>query len=61
LTSCRLIVNDLQANTDLLDHELPNPRFVDESYLRWLYEENPHGHASSGASTRTVCGWRTTR
>jgi hypothetical protein len=38
-------VNDLLANTRLLDAELPSPRFVDERYLRWLYEENPHGHA----------------
>jgi hypothetical protein len=30
-------------NTELLDAELPDPRFADASYLRWLYDENPHG------------------
>lgn len=32
-----------ERNTELLDAELPDPRFVDASYLRWLYDENPHG------------------
>ncbi len=36
---------DLASSTELLDAELPNPRFVDDAYLRWLYDENPHGHA----------------
>jgi hypothetical protein len=30
-------------NTELLDAELPDARFVDETYLRWLYDENPLG------------------
>jgi len=34
---------DHELNTELLDHELPDPRFQDASYLRWLYDENPHG------------------
>ncbi len=37
--------DDLRASTELLDAELPDPRFADEAYLRWLYEENPHGRA----------------
>jgi len=36
-------LGDHERNTELLDHELPNPRFRDASYLRWLYDENPHG------------------
>lgn len=32
-------------NTELLAAELPNPRLVDASYLRWLYDENPYGPA----------------
>ncbi|MBI2705403.1 MAG: hypothetical protein HYX32_08965 [Actinobacteria bacterium] len=30
-------------NTELLNAELPDERFVDESYLHWLYDENPLG------------------
>jgi hypothetical protein len=30
-------------NTELLHAELPDPRFVDSSYLRWLYDQNPAG------------------
>jgi hypothetical protein len=37
--------NDLTLSTELLNAELPSPRFADDAYLRWLYEENPHGHA----------------
>lgn len=36
---------DLVASTRLLGAELPDPRFVDQSYLRWLYDENPLGPA----------------
>lgn len=34
---------DHAATTGLLNAELPDPRFVDDSYLRWLYQENPVG------------------
>jgi hypothetical protein len=37
--------DELRRDTELLDAELPDPRFRDESYLRWLYHENPHGEA----------------
>ena len=30
-------------NTALLDQELPDERFQDGQYLRWLYDENPAG------------------
>ena len=30
-------------NTELLNAELPDPRFVDASYLHWLYDRNPLG------------------
>ena len=36
---------DLEANRELLDAELPDRRFVDTRYLRWLYEQNPAGPA----------------
>jgi hypothetical protein len=36
---------ELRLDTELLDAELPDPRFRDESYLRWLYHGNPHGTA----------------
>lgn len=36
---------DHQRNTELLDHELPDPRFQDDAYLRWLYDDNPHGES----------------
>ena len=36
---------DLVASTDLLAAELPDERFVDDRYLRWLYLENPLGAA----------------
>lgn len=38
-------IEGLRRDTELLDAELPDSRFVDESYLRWLYHENPHGEA----------------
>ncbi len=34
---------DHVKNTELLDAELPDPRFVDASYLHWLYDLNPRG------------------
>jgi hypothetical protein len=36
---------DNRANTDLLNAELPDVRFADDAYLRWLYDENPLGPA----------------
>jgi hypothetical protein len=36
---------DNQRNTALLAAELPAARYVDEAYLRWLYDENPYGPA----------------
>jgi hypothetical protein len=35
--------SDHERNTELLDAELPDERFQDDSYLRWLYDEDPHG------------------
>jgi hypothetical protein len=32
-------------NTELLNAELPDQRFVDETYLHWLYDLNPYGPA----------------
>ena len=40
-----MTATDHARNTELLDHELPDPRFQDDSYLRWLYDENPHGES----------------
>lgn len=40
-----LTEHDYAANTELLDAELPDPRFVDASYLHWLYDQNPLGSA----------------
>jgi hypothetical protein len=37
------VSDDHVRNTELLDHELPDPRFVDASYLHWLYDLNPFG------------------
>jgi hypothetical protein len=37
--------HDLRLSTELLDAELPDKRFADTAYLRWLYDENPHGEA----------------
>src|SRR5436190_5732495 len=37
-------------NTELLDAELPSPRFVDDAYLHWLYDENPYGPAIQRAA-----------
>lgn len=34
---------DHRLNTELLNAELPDPRFADASYLRWLYDLNPLG------------------
>lgn len=36
-------MNEHERNTELLGFELPDVRFSDASYLRWLYDENPHG------------------
>lgn len=41
---------DNRRNTELLDHELPDPRFVDERYLHWLYDQNPDGPAIQAAA-----------
>jgi len=35
-------------NTELLDAELPDQRFVDASYLHWLYDLNPLGQGIFG-------------
>lgn len=47
--------------TELLDAELPDPRFVSIDYLRWAYRENPLGRAwerhqqiADGAGVRLV-------
>jgi hypothetical protein len=37
--------DDNTLNTELLAAELPDARYVDERYLRWLYDENPYGPA----------------
>jgi hypothetical protein len=37
--------DDHRENTELLNAELPDSRFVDSSYLRWLYDLNPLGRA----------------
>lgn len=37
--------SDNELNTRLLDSELPDPRFVDDEYLTWLYDRNPDGPA----------------
>jgi hypothetical protein len=34
---------DHEVTAGLLDAELPDPRFVDGAFLRWLYDENPTG------------------
>lgn len=34
-----------EAETRLLNTELPDPRFVDNRYLQWLYDANPLGPA----------------
>ena len=36
---------DHRQNTELLNAELPDRRFADESYLSWLYDANPLGRA----------------
>ena len=36
---------DNHRNTELLAAELPAARYVDDAYLRWLYDENPYGPA----------------
>lgn len=38
-------MKDRSAATELLGAELPDARFVDDAYLRWLYDENPCGNA----------------
>ncbi len=37
--------DDNRLNTELLARELPAARYVDETYLHWLYDENPYGPA----------------
>lgn len=39
-----------ERNTELLNAELPDARFVDASYLRWLYDENPLGPGFPGSA-----------
>jgi hypothetical protein len=39
------MTSENQRNTELLDAELPDARFVDDAYLHWLYDENPLGPA----------------
>lgn len=34
---------DHERNTELLNAELPDPRFRDATYIHWLYDENPLG------------------
>ena len=41
---------DNRLNTELLARELPAARYVDESYLHWLYDENPYGPAIQRAA-----------
>jgi hypothetical protein len=36
---------DRELDTELLDAELPDTRFVDATYLHWLYDRNPLGPA----------------
>ena len=38
----------LEEAQDLLNTELPDPRFVDGAYLEWLYHQNPYGDAITG-------------
>ena len=38
-------LDDLTATNELLNAELPDARYDDPRYLRWLYEENPLGDA----------------
>lgn len=38
----------LAAATELLGAELPDPRFGDDAYLRWLYLDNPCGRGFWG-------------
>jgi GNAT superfamily N-acetyltransferase len=38
-------LDDHVLNTELLDAELPERRYVDASYLRWLYDDDPLGPA----------------
>lgn len=38
-----------RRNTELLDAELPDPRFADADYLAWLYDENPEGGGFTGS------------
>ena len=39
------VEDEHERNTELLRAELPNYRLADSAYLRWLYDENPIGHA----------------
>lgn len=43
-------MNDNELNTELLNAELPDPRFVDAEYLAWLYDRNPDGPAIQAAA-----------
>ena len=44
-TVTRHVDDEHERNTELLRTELPNYRLADSAYLRWLYDENPLGHA----------------
>lgn len=39
---------DHELNTELLNAELPDPRFEGADYLTWLYDENPDGVGFTG-------------
>ena len=39
---------DHRLNTELLNSELPDPRFAGPDYLAWLYDENPDGIGFTG-------------
>ena len=43
-------MTDNELNTELLNAELPDPRFVDAEYLAWLYDQNPDGPAIQAAA-----------
>jgi len=39
-----------ELNAELLNAELPDPRFVDGRYLSWLYDENPFGRGFTASA-----------
>ena len=42
------VSDDHRRNTELLNSELPDPRFDGPDYLAWLYDENPDGTGFTG-------------